>query len=128
MKRTLFHVVCGFLVATALAGAQRRSPYTWYNDIHSLPCVNWKPVSTFFGKDGFDIKAFQYHAPEHVWVYGFLAGAGWAPPPQRILGNPVPRVNVDLIDEWMEGYCRRHPNNPIQDGAEALVRELASPR
>jgi hypothetical protein len=130
MARVLVFAIVCLSVGHALGGAQRASPYNMFADMRDTPCASWTEGDVSYQK-GFNKDLFTRHAPEHAWVYGYLAGAGLIPAPDRSdpeRVRPQNRLDVRGVDDWMGRYCRTHPYGSIADGAAALVAELNARR
>ena len=104
--------------------AQRRSPYQFFADLRSMSCLSWTP-GRYPGPD-FNREEWSRHAPEHAWVYGYLAGAGYMPSPW--LGERITPVDVRLVDAWMDRYCGEHPAATVEGAVQALIKEFAARR
>jgi hypothetical protein len=117
------------IAATSLIGqspglAQRRSPYQFFGDLRPMSCLSWRP-GPYPGQD-FNREEWSKHAPEHAWVYGYLAGAGYMPSPR--LGERITPIDVRLVDAWMDRYCNVHHAATVEGAVQALIKEFAASR
>src|SRR4051812_16399968 len=130
MTRVLIVAIVCLSMGHALGHAQRASPYNIFADMRESLCSNWTDGDISY-QANFDKEVFTRHAPEHAWVYGYVAGAGLIPPPDRSDPERVraqDRLDVRGVDDWMGRYCRAHPYSSIAAGAAALVAELNARR
>jgi hypothetical protein len=127
MKRVMAVAIICLSVGHALGLAQRPSPYQQFGDYRNLACVSWTPSDLLRSK-GYDRNLLLLHAPEHAWVYGYIAGAGYMPPVLDRKTERLMPIDVGGIDARIDQYCAAHPDSTLEVALSALVKELAAMR
>jgi hypothetical protein len=118
-------MIAAYSLTTQSPGlAQRRSPYQFFGDLRSMSCLSWT-ARPYPGPD-LNREEWSRHAPEHAWVYGYLAGAGHMPSP--VIGERITPIDVRLVDDWMDRYCGEHPTGTIEGALQVLIKEFAASR
>jgi hypothetical protein len=122
MKRLLPLVVLCLTVGHGFGAAQRPSPYQALGDLRSLSCTSWTSSSPL------DRDLWLKRAPIHAWVYGFVAGAGYMPPPFEGTGARAVPIDVRGIDARMNRYCAAYPQHTLEAALASLLKELSAMR
>src|SRR3954467_9998635 len=110
--KSWFWVVAVSIIAAQSSGiAQRASSYQGFAEIGQMACLSWSPGPSY--GPGFTQEEWWKQAPAHAWVYGYLAGAGYVPS----MGNVerMKRVDMRLVDAWMDSYCNQHRGETVED-------------
>jgi hypothetical protein len=121
MQRVLVVAIICLSAGDTLGVAQKNSPYQAFGDMRSVACVSWIPGPAY--GEGYTREKWWQQAPQHAWVYGFIAGAGLMPPEAG-----TTRIDVRRVDAWMDDYCARHPDGTLGGALATVVKELNARR
>ena len=125
IRRAVIMIALCSLFALSPGLAQRRSPYQFFGDLRSMSCLSWTS-GPYPGDPDFSREELSRHAPEHPWVYGYLAGAGYMP--SEVNGERITAIDVRLVDAWMDRYCGEHPGGTVEGAIQGLIKEFAARR
>jgi hypothetical protein len=87
-------VICGVALAADVVGAG-----TW-------SCIAWS-----------DARKSRRSDTTEQWALGFLSGVGFAGPHGV---DPLRDLPPQAVSEWVDRYCRSHPNDTIAHAVEAF--------